>query len=94
MIQVVIGKPPRRRKPWMSDSTWALIEMRNNLKKDIEAIPVCSRAALENEHKTINRDVKRSTRHDKRSHVEKLAKSAEEAAFFGDMGEVYKITNE
>ena len=23
----------------MTDSTWALIEMRNNLKKDIEAIP-------------------------------------------------------
>ena len=28
---LVIGKPPRTRKPWMSDSTWALIEMRNNL---------------------------------------------------------------
>ena len=30
---------------------------------------------------------------DKRSHVEKLAKSAEKA-IFGDMGEVYKITKE
>ena len=27
-------------------------------------------------------------------HLEKLAKSAEEAAFVGDMGEVYKITKE
>ena len=28
------------------------------------------------------------------SHVEKLAKSAKEAAFVGDLGEVYKITKE
>ena len=78
----------------MSDSTWALIEMRNNLKKDIEATPVCSRSALEREYKTKNREVKRSTRRDKRSHVEKLAKSAEVAAFVGDKGKVYKITKE
>ena len=41
-----------------------------------------------------NKEVKRSTRPDKRSHVEKLAKSAEESAFVGDLGEVYKITKE
>ena len=55
-----IGKPPRRRKPWMSASTWALIEMRNDLKKDIEATHVCSRSALESEYKTKSREVKRS----------------------------------
>ena len=32
--------------------TWDLIEMRNNLKKDIEAIPICRRSALESEYKT------------------------------------------
>ena len=69
----------------MSDSTWTLIEMRNKLKKDIEATAVCSRSALESEYKTKNsvdnkKQVKRSTRRDKRSHVEKLAKNAEEAA--------------
>ena len=64
----------------MSDSTWALIEMRNNLKTDREATPVCSRSALESEYKTKNREIKRSTRRDKRSHVEKLAKSAEEGS--------------
>ena len=73
---LVIGKPSRRWKPWMSDSTWALIEMRNNLKKDIEASIDCSRSALESEYKTKNREVKRSTRCDKKSHFEKLAKSA------------------
>ena len=78
----------------MSDSNWALKEMRNNLKKDIEATLVCRHSALESEYKSYNREVKRSTRRDKRSHVEKLAKSAEEAAFFGDLGEVYKITKE
>ena len=91
---MVIGKPPLGRKPWMSDSTWALIEMRNNLKKDIEATPICSRYALVSEYKTKNIEIKRSTRRDKRSHVEKLAKSAEEAAFVDDLGEVYKITND
>ena len=76
----------------MSDSTWALIELRNNLKKDIEDHPpVCNHFALESEYKTKNREVKRSTRRDKRSHVEKLAKSAEETAFVGDLEEVYKI---
>ena len=46
---LVIGKPPRRQKPWMSNSTLALIVMTNNLKKDIEATSVCSRSALESE---------------------------------------------
>ena len=68
--------------------------MRNNLQKDIEATTVCSRPALESEYKAKNRDVKRSSRRNKRSHIEKLAKSAEEAAFVGDLGEVYKITKE
>ena len=54
--------------------------------KDIEATPVCSRTALESEYKTKNKEVKRSTRRDKRSHVEKLARSAEEAAFGVDLG--------
>ena len=91
---LVIGKPPRGRKPWLSDSTGAPIEMRNNLKKDIEATPICSRSALESDKKTKNREVKRSTRRDKTSHVEKLAKSAEEPAFVGDLGEVSTITKE
>ena len=78
----------------MSDSTWAVIEMRNNLKKDIEATTVCSRSVLESEYKTKNREVKRITRRDKRSRVENLAKSVEEAAFVGDLGEVYKMTKE
>ena len=56
---MVIGKGPLGGKPWMSDSTWAHTEMRNNLKKVIEAIPVCSRSALESEYKTKNTEVKR-----------------------------------
>ena len=63
------------------------------MNKDIEAIPVCSRSALESEYKNKNREVKGSTRRDKRSHIKKLAKSAEEAAFVDDL-EVYKITKE
>ena len=78
----------------MSDSTWALIEMRNTLKKVIEATPFCSRSALESEYETKNREVKRSTWSDKRSHIEKLAKSAEEAAFDSEMGEGYKNTKD
>ena len=71
----------------MSDSTCSLIEMRNKLKKDIEASPVHS--ALESEYKTKNREVKRSTRRATRSQVEKLAKSAEEAAFVGVIWEKF-----
>ena len=68
--------------------------MRNNLKNYIEALPICRRSALESEYKTKNREVKRITRRDKRSRVENLAKSVEEAAFVSDMGEVHKITKE
>ena len=78
----------------MSDSTWSVKEMRNSLKKVIESPTVYSRSVLESEHITTNREIKRSTRRDKRSHVEKLPKSAEEAAFVGDLGEVYKVTKE
>ena len=91
-ITITIGKPPLGLwKLWMSDSTWALIEMRNNLKSVIEATPVCSHSALESKSTTKNREVKRSTRRDKRSHVEKLAKSAEVAAFGVDVEEYIKI---
>ena len=62
--------------------------------KDMATIPVCSRSAFESEHKTKNREVKRSTRRDKKSHDEKLANSAEEPAFVVDMVEFYKITKE
>ena len=58
----------------------------------MEATFACNRSALESEYKTKYREVKWSTRRDKWSHVEKLAKSAEEVAFVGDLGEVYKIT--
>ena len=64
----------------MLDSTWTLIEMRNKLKKDIEATPVGNHSTLQNEYTTKNREVKRSTRRVKRSYVEKLAKSAEVAS--------------
>ena len=65
----------------MSNSAWALIEMRDNLKKDIEATPVCSRSALESEYKTKNKKTEKlSEALEQRSHVEKLAKSTEEAA--------------
>ena len=50
---MVIVKPPLGRKPYMSDSTWALIQMRNNLKV-IEVALVCRRSALESEYKTKN----------------------------------------
>ena len=63
---LVIGKPSRGRKPRMSDLIWALIEMRNNLKKVVEATLVCGHSALESEYKTESREVKRSTRRDKR----------------------------
>ena len=50
--------------------------MRNNLKKVMEATPCV--AVLESEYKTKNREVKRSTRRDKRSHVEKFYKIIKE----------------
>ena len=55
---MVIGKAPLGRKPWMSDLTWALIEMRNNSKKVIGATPVCSCSALGSEYKTKKEEAK------------------------------------
>ena len=81
---MVIGKPPLGRKSGMSDYTWALIEMRKNLKKDIEATPFV--AVLHWKASIKLKTEKLSSGRDKRSHVEKLAKSAEEAVFVGDLG--------
>ena len=47
---------------------------------------------MESGYKT--KEVKRSIRRNKISHVEKLAKSAEDSAFVGDMQDVYKIFKE
>ena len=63
------------------------------MKKDLEATPFVAvlhwKASIKLKTEKLNEAVGVT-----RSHVEKLAKSAEEAAFVGDKGEVYKITKE
>lgn len=91
----VVGRPPRGHRPWMSDKTWASIQERVELKARIEATSSDDlKRELKAQYREKQRDVKRNVRHDKRSHINALAQSAEDAANMGNISGVYKITKQ
>ena len=89
----VLGHKTKERKEWISEDTWTTIQERKDIKikilgcKDMEQARV-----LEEEYKEKNRQVKRSSRTDKRNYTEGLAHEAQEAADVGDTKTVYRIT--
>jgi len=91
--QVVLGHRKKQRKAWISDTTWDLIEERKTTKKQLLACKSHeSREQLSQEYKAKNSEVKKSSRRDKRTYIDNLAKEAQEAADKGDTRTVYKIT--
>ena len=80
-VKEVLGKKKRKKKPWISEQSWALIEQRSNLRKKIvgtrsERI----KQRLKDEYKDVNREVKRQNRTDKRDWADTIASEAETAA--------------
>ena len=83
----------KKRKEWISDGTWNLIQKR----KDIKAKRNGMREQEENgklgaENGKLNKEIKKSAKKDKSTWTNKLAQEAEEMSVTNNMRELYKIT--
>ncbi|KAL1267682.1 hypothetical protein QQF64_033045 [Cirrhinus molitorella] len=93
--QKVLGFKQRGAKEWISANTWQKIEERKQLKAkllNLKSQRLIEKATLS--YKNKDREVKRSARRDKRVFAENLAREAEKAAAFGNLGAVYKISRQ
>ena len=90
-----LGKKNHTRKQWITEDTWAKIENRRekkhqrNISKTID-----EKIIAETQYEEANREVKDSTRKDKRKHIEALATKAETAAQERNLKELYEITKQ
>ena len=88
----ILGHKRRERKEWISNTTWRLIEARRTEKHRMLNGTEDQKAAAVEAYRERNREVKRSSRRDKREYTNSLAAEAQSAAERGDTRTVYKIT--
>ena len=89
----VLGPRRRRNEAWISEETWKKIEERKEKKKKIHTIKSeRMKAKLQKEYSTLDKEVKKRARADKKTYIENIAEEAETAAAKQDMGTLYKLT--
>ena len=75
----VLGRPKKKRKPWISEQSWALVDQREELnKKILSTRSERVKKSLRMESKEKNRVVKRSMRCVKRKWMDSIASEAED----------------
>ena len=90
-----LGKKNSRRKPWITDETWSKIETRREKKEKRNTSNTDEeKVAAEEEYSEAEKEVKRSTRRDKRRYIEDLATQAEKAAAMHNSRELYRLTKQ
>ena len=91
----VLGKPKVERKEWMSEATWKLVEERKNLKLCIGNTKTRNQKKQAMvKHQEKDKEVKKSCRRDKATHMENLSTEAESAAGSGDIKKLYNIVKQ
>ena len=91
--QEVLRYKTKAQKPWISKESWELVEERKRPKNNIEQTKSDKiKQNYMDKYRCKDKEVKKSTRQDKRKRVGHLAMEAEEAAHNGRMKEVYAIT--
>ena len=91
--ETCLGAKRRRKKEWMTDDTWKLIDKRRDTKKrSLDAKSQRLKDRIEQQYQEENLEVRRKARCDKRKYLEDLATQAEEASQEGRQGEVYRLT--
>ncbi|CAH8291638.1 unnamed protein product, partial [Heterobilharzia americana] len=89
----VLGRKKVEDKEWISTDTWKLIEERRMVKQKINQCKDAQRQEeLSTMYKTLDKEVKKSARKDKRHFYETLASEAEQAAGKRDLTTLYQIT--
>ncbi|KAI0214523.1 hypothetical protein LSAT2_000379 [Lamellibrachia satsuma] len=87
--------PIARRTDWITDDTWEAIEARRETKMKLNKEADDTRKKkLQQEYQERNKTVKKKTKRDKKTYVEKLANEAEIAARQNNSRELYKITRQ
>ena len=89
----VLGKKATQRKEWISADTIQKLEARKKRKTDLNTSRTrAAKAKAQIEYRTVDGEVKRSIRNDKRDYIENLASQAEEAAGQGNLKDLYLAT--
>ena len=90
----ILGKTNHQRKPWIEDDTWEKIEERRGRKqKKNNSHTDEEKATADAQYEEANREVKRSTRRDKRKYFDDLADRAEKASKEYNIREMYQTMN-
>ena len=93
VAEAVLGRPRRKKKPWISEKSWKLVEQRENINKEIigtksERI----KKQLKIKYKEKDKETKRSIKLDKKKWIEDIASKAEEASKKQHMKTLYGLT--
>ncbi len=89
----VLGRRKRSSKPWISTQSWKLVEERREIKVKREVVQSQRlKEKWQAEYTRKDREVKRSTRQDKRNWADNIAKEAQDAAEVGQIKTVYEAT--
>ncbi|XP_065370932.1 uncharacterized protein LOC135963085 [Calliphora vicina] len=87
-----IGYKEDKRKQWISDNTWDLISERRDTKGLLNTARTRNeKANLRSIYSTLDKNVKKSARQDKRKWIDDLAKEAETAAATHRTRDLYRI---
>ena len=89
----LLGYRKKRKEEWIKTDTWKTIDERKETKKKInDTKSQRIKNQLQTRYSTLDREVKRKTKADKRAFIENLANGAETAAQMQNMATPYKIT--
>ncbi|WP_353806133.1 hypothetical protein, partial [Acinetobacter baumannii] len=88
----VLGKKTRTSKEWISSNTWDLIQERKNMRQKLLSCVEHEADSLKREYQSLNAQVKKGARRDKRLLFNALATEAEQAAARRDLSTLYKVT--
>nr|KAG5707958.1 hypothetical protein BaRGS_025096 [Batillaria attramentaria] len=89
----VLGKRKTQHKEWISADTIQKLEVRKEKKTALHTSRTRrAKAKAQEEYTAADREVKRSTRKDKRDYIDNLASQAEEAARQGNLKDLYQVT--
>ena len=89
----LLGYRKKRKEEWIKTDTWKTIDERKETKKKInDTKSQRIKNQLQTRYSTLDKEVKRKTKADKRAFIENLADEAETAAQMQNMATLYKIT--
>ncbi|XP_075157981.1 uncharacterized protein LOC142231248 [Haematobia irritans] len=86
----ILGTKNNRRKPWITDNTWAEIQKRKKLKHKIMRVKdTAEKLATRAEYRRVSLTVKSLAQNDKNLYYNNIADEMEQAANTGNMRKVY-----